>query len=152
MSKTPGRKPTAKTSPTSKSQLSADGKILKTLIEKQPLTKQEICQKTKISEPTFYRRIRVLMEFKIVKSVEQEYALFNFEPLETLIENAFMKLFTQPPDSYFCTHNNIASEIGMPWQQIETQTLKVAKRLNSYIVPKDDHTYKFYKPGVFKNP
>jgi hypothetical protein len=149
MSKRPGRKPAARAGPTSKSQLSSDTKIIIALMKKQPLTKKEICLETKISEQTLYRKISILNDNHITKCVDQKYALWNFDPLETQIENAFSNLFKHE-GCWFVTQNHIASELGMPWSQIEALTLEVAKRLGSKIVPKDGK-YTFYKPGTFQN-
>jgi hypothetical protein len=145
MIKTPGRKPEPEDSPSRKSQLSSDAKIIIALIKNQPLTKEKICVETKISDRTFYRIISLLERMKIIRRIDHKYALWDFSPLETKIETAFSKLFKQT----FCvTSDEIVNEIGMPWNEIESLTLKIAKKLDSHMET-ENGKITFYKPNLF---
>lgn len=146
MSNTPGRPPT---NTKEKKQLSSEARIIIALMKKQPLTKKEILDETKMGESTFYRYISLFEDHGIVKYVEQKYILWNFDPVETQIENAFNKLLSQP-GIWYTTQNHIVNEIGVPWQKIETQTIKIANKLGLQIVPRPGN-YRFYKPEIFQN-
>jgi hypothetical protein len=124
MSKTPGRKP--QYSSFRKRQLSSEAKIIIELIKNQPLTKDELCQNTKLNIRTFYRINSFLLEQKIIKPIDGMYALWNFDPLEKQIENALIKL--QKKTAFIGT-SMISNEMGIPWPEIETVTCKVAKKL-----------------------
>ena len=146
--KTPRRKPKHQYSPTSKSQLSSDARIIVALIKNQPLTKKEICDQTKISIQTFYRNISILNKKQIIKCVDQKYALRNFEPLETKIESAFSKLMNAD-GAWYVLSDDLVSELGLPWHKIESLTLKIAKKLGSEMSI-ENGKYHFLKPGIFK--
>ena len=135
MSKTPGRKP--ESSPFRKGQLSSDAKIITTLLKKQPQTKEEICEKTKISDRTFYRIISFLQEQQIIKCADRMYALWDFDTLETRIEDALSKLLRENPIVH---PDSVVDEIGKPWPEIEALTYKIAKKLELAITTTDGQT------------
>ena len=143
-SKTPGRIPNLKESVSRKDQLSSDAKIIIALLKRQPLTKKEICIETKLSQQTFYRNVSLLKRKQIIQDLDQKYALWNFEPLETKIEAVFSKLMEET--NYAIGADQIVNKMGMPWHEIEHLTLKIAKKLGSTIKIKDGQ-YIFYKPN-----
>ena len=135
MIKTPGRKP--EDSPFKKRQLSSDAKIIITLIKKQPQTKEEICEKTKISDRTFYRIISILEEQQIIKRVDRMYALWNFDFLEKTIEDALSKLLRKNPVVYPIF---VVNEVGKLWPEIEAVTYKIANKLGLTITTMNGET------------
>ena len=145
VSKKPGRSP-GSIGFSKKKQLSTDAKIIRILLKEQPLTGKEICEKEKINPQTFSRHIKFLLETNLIKSLDNKYALWNFDPIETQIESAFSILFQK---CMFVSSDLIACEVGKPWSEIESLTLKIAKKLGSKIT-KENYKYKFYRPGSFK--
>ena len=138
MIKTPGRKPQSlNPSSSRKRQLSSDAKIIATLSKKQPQTKEEICEKTKISDRTFYRIISLLEEQQIIKRVDRMYALWNFDFLEKTIEDALSKLLRENPVVYPIF---VVNEVGKPWPEIQDATYKVVKKLGLTITPMNGET------------
>jgi hypothetical protein len=135
MIKTPGRKP--KHSPFKKRQLSSDAKIIITLIKKQPQTKEEICIETEISDRTFYRIISLLEVRQIVKRVDHTYALWNFDFIEKTIETAMTKLLGE---NGYVNSEWLIDEVGKPWQEIQSATLKIAKKLGLTITTMNSQT------------
>ena len=135
MSKTPGRPP--ESSPFKKTQLSSDAKIIIALIKMQPQSKEEICEKTKVSDRTFYRIISLLEKQKITKSQDHMYSLWNFDFTEKTIQDALTKL-TQ--GTTFATPNQIANEVGKPWPEIQAATYKIAHKLGLTITQYGNQT------------
>ena len=129
MSKTPGREPqnsARQNSPSGKRKLSSDAKIIISLLKKQPQTKEEICEKTKISERTFYRIISLLEKEQVIKPVDHTYALWNFNTLEKTIEDALSNLMRK---TTFIGPDQVVNEVGIPWPEIQLITFKMAKKL-----------------------
>jgi len=124
MSKTPGRKP--QNSSSRKRQLSSDAKIIVTLLKRQPQTKKELREETKISESAFYRNVFLLTEENIIKCEDGLYALWNFISLEKTVEDALIKLIRERKVAF---QDSMVYEIGKPWSEIEAITLKKAKDL-----------------------
>ena len=124
MSKTPGRKP--QNSLYRKRLLSSDAKIIAILMEKQPLTKKELCEETKISESAFYRNFRLLEEQHIIKNVDGLYSLWNFDTLEKIVKDALSKIIREKKIVY---PHFVVNEIGKPWPEIEAVTYKMANKL-----------------------
>lgn len=135
MSKRPGRN--SESSPFRKRQLSSDAKIIITLLKKQPQTKKEICENTKISDPTFYRIISLLQEQQIIKCIDHLYSLWNFDFLEKRVEDALSKLLRENPVVY---SGDVVNEVGKPWPQIEGVTYEIVKKLGLTITMIDDKT------------
>lgn len=129
MNKTPGRK--TQISPFKKTQLSSDAKIIAALLKKQPQTKESICKETKISDSSFYRNIPLLEKTKLIKQIDQIYALWDFDVLEERIEAALSKLIKENPILHF---SHVVNEIGKPWHEIEDATFKIAKKLELTIM------------------
>jgi hypothetical protein len=139
MSKTPGRKP--QYSPYRKKELSSDAKIIVALLRKQPKTKEEICKETETKDKVFYRNVSLLEKMHIIKSIDHKYALWDFEPVELKIEDAFSKL---TKTTAFIGQDRIVNEVGLPWHEIEKLTFKIAKKLGLAISNKEGKTV-FYK-------
>jgi len=124
MSKTPGRK--SESSPFRKRQLSSDAKIITILMEKQPLTKRELCEETKISKSAFYRNFRLLEEQHIIKDVDGLYSLWNFKSLEKGVGDALIKIIREKKIVF---PNSLVNEIGKPYSELEATAIKMAKKL-----------------------
>jgi len=135
MEKTPGR-PT-ESSPFRKTQLSSDAKIIAALIKLQPQTKEELCEKTKISERTFYRIMAVLEKQQVIKCQDRLYSLWDFDFLEKKIEDAFFKFLNENKIIY---PDYIVDEVGKPWSEIQAQTYKIAKKLELTITKAGNDT------------
>ncbi len=58
--------------------LGADAKILIALINRQPLTRVNLCKEAKIDESTFSRHKRALENSGIIKETKSGYSLWNF--------------------------------------------------------------------------
>jgi hypothetical protein len=129
MNKTSGRK--TQVSPFKKTQLSSDAKIIATLLKNQPQTKESICKETKISDSSFYRNIPLLEKAKLIKHIDQTYALWDFDILEERIEAALSNLIKENPILHY---SHIVNEIGKPWREIEDTTFKIAKKLELTIM------------------
>jgi hypothetical protein len=143
MSKTPGRK--TQSSPYRKRGLSSDAKIISALL-KQPLSKKEICMETKISDSTFHRNISLLIKSQKIKQVEDgKYALWEFEYLEKIIKDAFIKSMNQ---TWAFSSGRIVNMVGKNWPQIQVQAYKIAHELDLTISEQNDKTI-FYKGSKF---
>jgi len=94
--------------------LSSDAKIIAALLKKQPQTKESICKETKISDSSFYRNIPLLEKTKLIKQIDQIYALWDFDVLEERIEAALSKLIKENPILHF---SHVVNEIGKPWHE-----------------------------------
>ncbi len=106
--------------------LSADASIIMALLHKQPQNRAELCKSAKISKSTFYRVYSVLEGHKIMKKTESGYALFFYSQLEKGIENALIRLMEK---SLSFSVEELASEIGKPWSEIEPTTYGLLKKL-----------------------
>lgn len=62
--------------------LSADAKIIIALMKNQPQKIEDLWRSAKVHRGTFYRRIPILDESKIVKKTDEGYALWDYNPLE----------------------------------------------------------------------
>jgi hypothetical protein len=134
MNKAPGRK--TQVSPFRKRHLSSDTKIIAALLKKQPKTKESICKETKISDSSFYRNISLLEKTQLIKRIDQSFALWDFDVLETRIEAAVSKLISENPILHY---SHIVNEIGKPWREIEDATFKIAKKLELIIMIEDGY-------------
>jgi hypothetical protein len=109
-----------------KRQLSSDAAIILALIKKQPQTKEELCQNTHISDSTFYRISSFLKEHNAIKSIGGGYALWNFDFIETIVEDALIKIVREKKIVY---RDTLVGEVGKPWPQIEAITYEKVKKL-----------------------
>jgi len=134
MKKRPIKKSKSRTN--KKRQLSSDAKIIVALLKKHPQTKQELCEKTKISESTFYRNISLLEKQQIIKCANKTYALSNFDSLEKTVQTTLTKLIAQ--DNWYIYPHYVADEVGKPWAEIEIVTYKIAKQLGLTITKSDN--------------
>ena len=76
-----------------RTRLSAGEKILRTLMEIQPQTSNEICSNAEIDKTTFYRNRDLLLNSNLIKEVPYEgapnalaYALYSYKELEDLFK------------------------------------------------------------------
>jgi len=58
--------------------LSADAKIIVALMKDQPLKRFALCKKACVSEATFSRNKRLLINNKVIKKTSKGYCLFNY--------------------------------------------------------------------------
>jgi hypothetical protein len=79
----------------SKKNLSADAKIILSLLKKQPQTMEELRKSANISKNTFYRVSQALDRFKIMKKTGERYALSDFYELEETVANAVRYLLLE---------------------------------------------------------
>jgi Fe2+ or Zn2+ uptake regulation protein len=107
-----------------KADLSADAKLIISLLNKQPQTKDELCKIAKIHISTFYRILPLLKRRGIIKETEDGFALRTYIELKKDVENAIDKL---KDSTSVITLNKIASEIGVNPSEIETIIYAIAK-------------------------
>jgi len=80
----PGRKRASYQVSESRS-LSADAKIIWSLVNKQPQKIDALCESARISERTFYYKRPILEKLKIIKKTENGYALGPYVEAEELV-------------------------------------------------------------------
>jgi hypothetical protein len=123
----PGRKPEISARESSKKRkLSADASIILALLRRQPQNREELCRSAKVSKSNFYRVHSFLEKHKIVKKTEGGYVLFFYNQLEKSIENALVRLIE---GSSVFSVEELASEVGKPWSEIESVTYTLLKKL-----------------------
>jgi len=135
--------------------LSSDAKVLRALLRQQPQNLQTLCKNAGISRRTWYRVKPILVQRGIIKKVGDRYALFGFLELEEIIEKALGQIRSLEDEirantecvklaggvevirtkaqssalKRVMTSQELASEVGMPWDDIKKTAYDVAKKL-----------------------
>jgi len=135
-------------------ELSSDAKVLWALLRQQPQNLQTLCKNAGISRRTWYRVRPILEQRGVIKKVGDRYALLGFLELEEIIEKALgqiRSLEDEIRESTECvkldsdveiirtkaqsstlkramTSQELASEVGMPWDDIKKTAYDVAKK------------------------
>lgn len=120
-----------------KRKLSADAKIIIELLKKQPQMAKEIYKNAKMDKASFYRALTLLKDVKIQVDHEREvdllkevcggYALWFYEPVEKKIEETLLKSVAE--NRLPISVDFLASEVGKPWNEIESLTYAIIKKL-----------------------
>ena len=139
--KRPGRP--AVSSPYKKWRLSADGRIIKALKEKQPQTILELVKNAGVSRSQVYNVLPLLVASGLVKETHEGYVLWTYEEFETVVERTFLWLMKNGPLSHIServlveaiegvtflfTDEEIALELGKPWSEIEQSVYALMKK------------------------
>lgn len=112
-------------SPYSKQGLSSDARVIWALLKKQPQSRDELCKNAGLSRSTFYSVRPLLESQKILKGNDEEgYTLWAFSPLKNQIEDALFRLIKK---GYAFGLEELESEVGKPWSEIESETFKILK-------------------------
>ena len=127
-----------------KRQLSADAALIVALMKKQPQNKEELIKTAQIDERTFYRLSSRLQRLDIIKRTDGMYALKGFDFTEKTIEDAFLKFLNEGRTMIYSDF--IVNEVGKPWQEIQSVTFSVAKKL-ALTVTRDRNDIIFIKTG-----
>lgn len=96
------------------------------LIKKQPQDMEKLIKEARISRATFYRKIPILKKAHILKEVKGGFALWTYDELESQIEEVI--LYFLKSQMSFMDAEDIAVEVGKPWEKIENQVYAVMKK------------------------
>ena len=111
-----------------KKRLSADTKIILSLMKKQPQTSYELCENTGLTYKTVHNERRsFLIEQGIIKNLPDRWELWNYEPLKEKIKQVMEQLRSE---GFYCQSlNKISSIAGVTPEKAEPIAYQLAPEL-----------------------
>ena len=114
-----------------KKNLGSDAKILVTLIKEQPLKKKDLIEKAGIVPSTFSRTEPLLLNYKAIKNINDEYCLFNYDENKANMEDLFKTYKSE--NKNVATLDEIANAMGKPPEVIINEAYAIGKIYNIII-------------------
>jgi hypothetical protein len=106
------------------SRLSTDAKIIKILMERQPITMKELERASGVTRETFNDRTDRLNKARVIKELLSGWALSNYEPTSAKVKEALKKLRSE--GYVHITLQDVAREARMPPKAIEVDAYLLA--------------------------